>query len=71
MARVVITIEDQPNGTVKVVAEPNFATMAQMTASGHELTSAHGYALRALNSIREAAKEQSNTLGIIIPRIGR
>lgn len=70
MALVTITIEDQPDGTVKVVATPNFATMAQMDASGHSLTSAHGYAMRALNSIREAAREQSNTLGIIIPRIG-
>lgn len=71
MARIVITVEDQPDGTVKVAAEPNFMQMAQMNSSGHSLTSAHGYAMRALNAIREASREQSNRLGIIIPRIGR
>lgn len=71
MARVIITIEDAPDGTVKVVAEPSFMQIAQMEASGHKLTSAHGYAMRAMNAVRDASREQSNTLGIWIPKVGR
>lgn len=69
MARIVITVEDMPDGTVKTVMDPPFATLMQMNASGHTLTSAHGYALRAVNAIRDAAKDQSNTLGLIIPKV--
>lgn len=69
MARVVITIEDTgPNG-VRVVSEPNFETMMKMDLSGIGLTSAHGYALRALNAIRESAK--SSRLIINVPRVKR
>lgn len=69
MAKVTITIEDAPGGKVKVVAEPNFETMMQKHVSGNGLTAAQGYALAALNSIRMAAKSQSNNLKVIIPRL--
>lgn len=68
MAKITITFEDAGSG-VRVTAEPNFETMMRMHASGHRLTSAHGYAIAALNHIREKSKEQSNSLGIIIPKV--
>jgi len=70
MARVIITIEDLPDGKVKVEANPNFMTMMQMKESGHEWTSAQGYALRMLNEAGKVSKGQSQNK-IIVPRIGR
>lgn len=71
MARIQIIIEDNSDGTVQVVSTPNFQEMAQIDASGKRLTSAHGYAMRALNAIRDASREQGNRLNIWIPRVGR
>ena len=71
MALVTITVEDSPNGKVKVVADPSFETMAKMEISGHGLSSAHGYALVAINAIRKMSKEQSNDLIVSLPKIGR
>lgn len=68
MTKITITIEDLPDGKVSVKAEPNFEMMARMDASGHGLTSAHGYALRALNAIREASREQAHSMNVYIPR---
>lgn len=70
MALVTITIEDTPDGRVRVVATPNFETMMQMNASGHSLTSAHGYALKALNAIRDESKRREPTR-IWVPPLGR
>lgn len=69
MARVVITIEDI-DGKVKVVAEPNFETMLKMEVSGAGMTSAHGYAITALNAIRRESKKLEPTM-IKIPRLLR
>jgi hypothetical protein len=71
MPKVTLTIEDLPDGKVRVVSDPTFEQMAMLEASGHPLTSAHGYALRAINSIRDASREQGNRLGIWIPKVGR
>jgi hypothetical protein len=71
MAKITITIEDSPDGNVRVVASPNFATMMQMEQSGHRLTSAHGYALLALNSIRNASKQKDSRIIVPTPRLGR
>lgn len=68
MAKIVITIEDNAAGGVKVVCDPNFETMMQRHISGHQLTSAHGYALAALNSIRQKSKENGSQMKIILPR---
>lgn len=70
MAKVVITFEDRPEGGVKVVGEPNFETMMMMLQSGHSLTPAQGYAIFALNQVREESK-RSTKLPIYIPRVGR
>lgn len=69
MARIVITIEDNQEGGVKVVSNPNFETMMKMVQSGETLTSAHGYALHALNSIRKESKKQESVTRIIVPRL--
>ena len=71
MAKITITIEDKPNGTVSVQATPNFETMMKMEVSGHTLTSAHGYALLALNAIRNESKKKDPRNRILVPRIGR
>lgn len=71
MARITITIEDTLDGHVTVRAEPNFETMMKMEDSGHKLTSAHGYALHALNQIRARSKEVGSQNRIMVPRLGR
>lgn len=71
MSKVTITIEDLPDGKVRTVCTPNFETMIQMQTSGHDLTPAHGYALKALNAIIQASKQNDPTLNVRIPIIGR
>ena len=71
MAKVTIEIEDIADGKVKVVATPNVETIFKMAESGHDLTSAHGYAFQALNAIRQHSKSQDPTTKILIPRLGR
>lgn len=70
MAKITITIEDTPNDKVKVVANPTFETMAKMTNSGEDMTSAHGYAMLVLRTIREESKKQG-PIRMLIPKIGR
>lgn len=70
MAKVVIVIEDQ-DGRVKTVSTPSFAYMASKLKHG-EMTSAEGYAICALNAIREASKKMKQNSGKLIvplPRI--
>ncbi len=70
MAKITLTIEDTPDGNVKVVCTPSFEDMMKMETSGTALTSAHGYALFALNKIREESKRKTPT-SIYIPKLGR
>lgn len=70
MAKITITFEDQATGGVSVVSDPSFETMMKMDLSGHDLTSAHGYALLAINAIRNKSKDESERNNIIkIPRL--
>jgi hypothetical protein len=68
MAKIVITIEDKPNDKVKVVSEPSFETIAKMTVSGEEMTSAHGYAIRCINAVMAESKAQNPGM-IILPKV--
>lgn len=68
MAKVVITIEDKDNGKVSIVSDPSFETMAMMSNSGSELTSAHGYALCMVRAARTEAKAAEPTK-ILIPKV--
>lgn len=67
MAKIVITIEDRPDGKVKCVSSPDFATLMKMSESGHAWTAAQGMALFALNRIWQEGKRSGPTK-IILPR---
>lgn len=69
MAKIIITIEDKPNGKVKVDCNPSFEAMATLAKFG-KLESAHGYAFTAIRAIREESRKQ-DPKGMIIklPRI--
>lgn len=67
---VTFTISDNANGTVKIVSSPSFETMISMIESGHEMTSAQGYALLALRTIKEESKRKEPTK-ILVPKLGR
>lgn len=45
MARVIIILEDQPNGRVAIKSEPEAETVVKMIKSGHKTTPAEDYAL--------------------------
>lgn len=62
MAKVQITIEDLPDGKVKVVAEPNFETLMAMDISGSKLTAAHGYLFSTLNHITKLSKQNGSII---------
>lgn len=70
MAKILIEIEDNADGSVSVKATPNMETFFKMVNSGHDMTAAHGYAFAALNKIRQVSKA-SEPNKIYIPRIGR
>lgn len=70
MAKVTITIEDMPDGTVKADINPSFETLAKMAVSGHELTSAEGYAIACANAMRKESKK-AGPIQAMIPRLGR
>lgn len=69
MAAIIITIEDTADGKVCTRCSPSAEEMFQMMQSGSDLTSAHGYAMTALNAIREAAKSPESQLKIFVPRV--
>lgn len=69
MAKIIVTIEDKPDGNVKITAEPNFETMAMKVDSGETITAAETYALFALRKIREASKSLDMRHGRPVPDI--
>ena len=70
MAKITITIEDQPLDMVKIESTQSFETMALMINSGHKdkMTAAHGYAAAMLNKAREVSKD-GNPLAITLPKV--
>jgi len=68
MAKITITIEDIFDDKVKIVCEPNFMTMMSIHVSGNQLKASHGYAICALNAIRDESKKRGPQ-NIIIPRL--
>lgn len=58
MAKVTMVFEDKLDGKVSVTADPSFETMVQMELSGHALSSAHGYAILAINAIRKSSQKE-------------
>ena len=71
MAKIVITVEDDLAGGVKIVGNPGFGEIAKMINSGSTTTPAHGYAMAMYNRAREVSKDQDKKLKILIPRLGR
>lgn len=71
MAKITLSFEDT-DGRVKVTSEPSFETMMKMNMSGESLTSAHGYALAAINHIKKLShdKDQPSTI-IKVPQVKR
>jgi hypothetical protein len=66
MGTVTIQIEDNPDGTVSARPTPKLSYLLQKAKAG-ELTSAEGYAVFALNKIKEESKAQGSTI-IKLPR---
>lgn len=66
MAKLTITIEDLPNGRVKMVCTPNFETLVKMDLSGEHLTAAHKYALKVIMTIYKESKAREPSK-ILIP----
>lgn len=71
MARVVIVIEDHPDGTVKFTSSPSFEQMAKAIQSGEKTPASHAYALKAANAIWRASKEKLSRIVTEIPRVWR
>jgi hypothetical protein len=73
VAKVVITIEDVEGDHVKVTATPNFEQMCKLDLTGQSMTSAHGFALFALNQITKKSRELRALRNhrIDIPRVQR
>lgn len=70
MAKVTITIEDQPGNRVKVDVAPRAETLIKKYVSGHELSSAEAYALYCIRQLREESRRKE-PIRVMIPRIGR
>ena len=69
MAKVVITLEDLPQGGVKITSEPLAGLLMQKVATDHDISPAEGYAVQALNEIRKVSKKQGNKFGLLLPRV--
>lgn len=70
MAKITITIEDSPDGRVKVVSNPSIETMLKMEVSGEKLTAAYGYAFNCLNTFRQISKSNEPSIIIKPPKLG-
>lgn len=68
--KITITIEDMPDGTVKVVSNPTADHMI-IDVTEHRSTAAQGYALGMLNRAREMSRDISSNLIVKVPRVGR
>lgn len=66
MAKILITIQDMPDGTVSCVSTPNFAEM--MRDGQGPLTAAEGYALYALNAVRNESRKKES-INLKLPKI--
>lgn len=69
MAKIVITIEDMPNGNVSIKSNPTFEDIAKKDLSGETLTNADGYAIAMLNRARQIGKSKESTNLVQIPKI--
>lgn len=69
MSKILISLEDMPNGTVKMVSEPGFADiMEMMCIEKRSLTAAEGYAMHVLTIIHNEKNKKSNKIKLKLPR---
>ena len=70
MAKIVITIEDSPDGKkVFTKMTPSGKELAQRIIAGEKATSAHGLALAATNAIMLEKKRQEQGLIYSLPKL--
>lgn len=68
MAKITITLEDNPDGSVKMESTPKTETIAKMVQSGHETTSAHGLTLFLFRkALQEYNKPKRKGTGLWLP----
>ena len=66
MAKIVITIEDDLDGKVKMKADPSFEKIVRMANSGAQMTSAHGMAIFIINRVLDQKRKQQQQSRIIL-----
>jgi hypothetical protein len=73
MAKVTITIEDAPNGKLKVQSTPNFETIMKMDVAGEVITGALGCGLKIMNFMYQEGEKAKRGHGspILIPSTRR
>jgi len=69
MAKITITLEDLPDGKVKLVVDPTIETFFKMDLSGHSFTPAQGYAVAAVNHVHRESKKQQGDIKILLPKV--
>jgi hypothetical protein len=70
MALVKITLEDLPDGKVKIVSEPSMEVLMKRLEKISDLSPAEGYAYHALNTIWKTAKSK-DPLKLLLPKVSR
>lgn len=71
MPKITITIEDTPEGQVRMVSDPSYSAMADRVLGGQGVSSAEGYAMNMLRIFWSEQKERMNekTLGVTLPKL--
>lgn len=59
MAKLIIELNDEPNGLVSVKWNPNVKTIIDKHKSGHEITPAEGYLLSIATMIKEKSEAEA------------
>jgi hypothetical protein len=62
LARVILEIEDQKNGTVSVKCTPSYETIRKLELSG-EITAAHAYTVKLLSEALKISKQLNENYG--------
>lgn len=68
MAKIIITLEDLPEGKIKIVTEPPLKQIIEMDISGHSISPALGMAFKVLNDIRKESKNKGPII-VQIPKL--
>jgi hypothetical protein len=71
MAEITITIKDNPDGSVSIKSDPNYAVMLKIEYNrlSEKLTPAHGYAIALINKALEISRQNNPNALIKLPKI--